>query len=82
MVAGSLLDIEILNDFKIKTITSTITKETKTTIKPKGLCAGIMGSSNLGAGPSVDYLDNNYLFSYSYDAINKHHSIGIKKKIF
>jgi len=81
-VAGELLDMEITNDFKIKTITNTITKETKTVIKPKGLYVGIMGNSNIGAGPSVDYLDNNYLFSYNYDAVNKNHSIGIKKKIF
>jgi len=83
-VLGDVLKMSVTNDFKIPTITNTITNtETKTIIqKPKGIYIGASINSLLDPGAKVSYLDNKYLFQYQYQPVTKIHSLGISKKLF
>ena len=83
-VLGDVLKMSVTNDFKIPTVTNTITNtETKTIIKKsKGLYVGANVNSLLKPSASVAYLDNKYLFQYQYNPIEKIHQIGVSKKLF
>jgi hypothetical protein len=83
-VLGDVLKMSVTNDFKIPTVTNTITNtETKTIIqKPKGIYIGASINSLLDPGAKVTYLDNKYLFQYQYQPVTKIHSLGISKKLF
>jgi hypothetical protein len=83
-VLGDVLKMSVTNDFKIPTVTNTITNtETKTIIqKPKGIYIGASINSLLDPGAKVAYLDNKYLFQYQYQPVTKVHSLGISKKLF
>jgi hypothetical protein len=83
-VLGDVLKMSVTNDFKIPTVTNTITNtETKTIIKKsKGLYVGASINSLLDPGAKVSYLDNKYLFQYQYQPVTKIHSLGISKKLF
>ena len=83
-VLGDVLKMSVTNDFKIPTVTNTITNtETKTIIqKPKGIYIGASINSLLDPGAKVSYLDNKYLFQYQYQPVTKVHSLGISKKLF
>jgi hypothetical protein len=83
-VLGDVLKMSVTNDFKIPTVTNTITNtETKTIIqKPKGIYIGANINSLLDPGAKVSYLDNKYLFQYQYQPVTKIHSLGISKKLF
>jgi hypothetical protein len=83
-VLGEVLKMSVVNDFKIPTVTNTITNtETRTIIqKPKGLYLGASINSLLDPGAKVSYLDNKYLFQYQYQPVTKVHSLGISKKLF
>jgi hypothetical protein len=65
-------------------INNTIT-ETKTetiVVKPKGIYLGAGVNSLLQPGAKVTYLDNKYLFQYSFQPLDRVHSIGVSKKLF
>jgi hypothetical protein len=83
-VLGDVLKMSVTNDFKIPTVTNTITNtETKTIIKKsKGLYLGASINSMLDPGAKVSYIDNKYLFQYQYQPVTKIHSLGISKKLF
>lgn len=83
-VLGEVLKMTVTNDFKIPTVTNTITNtETKTIIqKPKGIYVGAGINSLLDPAAKVAYLDNKYLFQYQYQPVTKIHSLGISKKLF
>ena len=83
-VLGDVLKMSVTNDFKIPTVTNTITNtETKTIIqKPKGIYIGASINSLLDPGAKVSYLDNKYLFQYQYQPVTRIHSLGISKKLF
>ena len=83
-VLGEVLKMTVTNDFKIPTVTNTITNtETKTIVqKPKGIYIGASINSLLDPGAKVSYLDNKYLFQYQYQPVTKIHSLGISKKLF
>jgi len=83
-VLGDVLKMNVTNDFKIPTVTNTITNtETKTIVqKPKGIYLGASINSLLDVGVKVAYLDNKYLFQYQYQPVTKIHSLGISKKLF
>ena len=83
-VLGEVLKMSVTNDFKIPTVTNTITNtETKTIIKKsKGIYIGASINSLLDPGAKVAYLDNKYLFQYQYQPVTKIHSLGISKKLF
>jgi hypothetical protein len=83
-VLGDVLKMSVTNDFKIPTVTNTITNtETRTIIqKPKGIYIGASINSLLDPGAKVSYLDNKYLFQYQYQPVTKIHSLGISKKLF
>lgn len=83
-VLGDVLKMSVTNDFKIPTVTNTITNtETKTIVeKPKGIYIGATINSLLDPGAKVSYLDNKYLFQYQYQPVTKVHSLGISKKLF
>jgi len=83
-VLGDVLKMSVTNDFKIPTITNTITNtETKTIIKKsKGLYLGASINSLLDPGVKVSYIDNKYIFQYQYQPVTKIHSLGISKKLF
>jgi hypothetical protein len=83
-VLGDVLKMSVTNDFKIPTVTNTITNtETRTIIqKPKGIYVGAGINSLLDPAAKVAYLDNKYLFQYQYQPVTKVHSLGISKKLF
>jgi hypothetical protein len=83
-VLGDVLKMSVTNDFKIPTVTNTITNtETRTIIqKPKGIYVGVGINSLLDPGAKVSYLDNKYLFQYQYQPVTRIHSLGISKKLF
>lgn len=83
-VLGEVLKMTATNDFKIPVVTNTITETKTETIikKPKGIYLGASINSLLDPGAKVSYLDNKYLFEYSYQPVTKVHSLGISKKLF
>jgi hypothetical protein len=83
-VLGEVLKMTATNDYKIPVVTNTITNtETKTIIqKPKGIYLGAGVNSLLKPSASVAYLDNNYLFQYQYQPLQKIHTLGVSKKLF
>jgi hypothetical protein len=83
-VLGDVLKMSVTNDFKIPTVTNTITNtETKTIIKKsKGLYLGASINSLLDPGASASYIDDKYIFQYQYQPVTKVHSLGISKKLF
>jgi hypothetical protein len=83
-VLGEVLKMTATNDYKIPVVTNTITNtETRTIIeKPKGIYLGAGVNSLLKPSASIAYLDNNYLFQYQYQPLEKVHQIGISKKLF
>ena len=83
-VLGEVLKMTATNDFKIPVVTNTITNtETKTIVqKPKGIYLGAGVNSLLDLLAKVSYLDNKYLFEYSYQPVTKIHTLGVSKKLF
>jgi len=83
-VLGEVLKMTATNDFKIPVVTNTITNtETKTIVqKAKGIYLGAGVNSLLDPLAKVSYLDNKYLFQYSYQPVTKIHTLGVSKKLF
>lgn len=83
-VLGEVLKMSVTNDFKMPTVTNTITNtETKTIVqKPKGFYLGVGVNSLLQPSASASYLDNKYLFQYQYQPLQRIHQIGVAKKLF
>jgi len=83
-VLGEVLKMTAINDYTIPVVTNTITNtETKTIIqKPKGIYLGAGINSMLQPSGKVAYLDNKYLFEYSFQPLTRVHSIGVSKKLF
>jgi len=83
-VLGEVLKMNVTNDFKIPTVTNTITNtETKTIIKKsKGIYLGANISSLLQPGATASYVDDKYIFQYQYQPMTKIHSLGVSKKLF
>jgi hypothetical protein len=83
-VLGEVLKMTAVNDYSIPVVTNTITNtETKTIIqKPKGIYVGAGINSLLEPSAKVSYLDNKYLFQYSFQPLDRVHSIGVSKKLF
>lgn len=83
-VLGEVLKMTATNDYKLPVVTNTITETKTETIikKSKGIFLGANVNSLLQPGAKVAYLDNKYLFEYSYQPLQKIHSIGVSKKLF
>jgi hypothetical protein len=83
-VLGEVLKMTATNDLKIPVVTNTITNtETKTIVqKAKGIYLGAGVNSLLDPLAKVSYLDNKYLFEYSYQPVTKIHTLGVSKKLF
>lgn len=83
-VLGEVLKMNVTNDFKIPTVTNTITNtETKTIIKKsKGVYLGASINSLLDPGATASYVDDKYIFQYQYQPVTKIHSLSISKKLF
>lgn len=83
-VLGEVLKMNVTNDFKIPTVTNTITNtETKTIIKKsKGLYLGANINSLVQPGATASYVDDKYMFQYQYQPLQKIHQIGVSKKLF
>lgn len=85
VVAGELLDMEISNDFKIPTVTNTITKTTQTVVKPSGLY-GTLGfrvgeQQQLSTLIGATYLKDKSMINYSFDLKLKSHQVGVGFKV-
>jgi len=83
-VLGEVLKMSVTNDFKIPTVTNTVTNTKTETIvqKPKGFYLGVGVNSLLQPSASASYLDNKYLFQYQYQPLQRIHQIGVAKKLF
>lgn len=82
-VLGEVIKIDLYNDFKLPTVTNTIERTITNTVtkKPRGLYIGAGVNSQLTPFGKVDYLDNQYIFSYQYSPIAGH-AIGVSRKLF
>lgn len=83
-VLGEVIKMDISNDFKIPTVTNTITRtETNTIVKkPRALYIGAGVNSLISPFAKVDYIDNQFIFSYQYYPIDRMHTVGIGKRLF
>ena len=83
-VLGEVLKMTATNDYKLPVVTNTITETKTETIikKSRGIFLGANVNSLLQPGAKVAYLDNKYLFEYSYQPLQKVHQIGVAKKLF
>jgi hypothetical protein len=83
-VLGEVTKMTAVSDYKLPTVTNTVT-ETKTetiVIKPKGIYLGVNINSLLQPGASASYVDNKYIFQYQYQPMQRIHQIGVSKKLF
>lgn len=82
-VLGTVLKMDITQDFQIPTITNTITRtETITKIeKPRGLYIGAGVNQQLTPFAQINYLDKQFIFSGSY-SLDRSISVGVAKKLF
>jgi hypothetical protein len=83
-VLGELRYVDISHDFKIPTVTNTITKEktVTNTVLSKGVYLGGGVNSIMQYNVSASYVDNKYIFQYQYQPQLNVHQIGLAKKIF
>jgi hypothetical protein len=83
-VLGEVLKMTAVNDYTLPVVTNTITETKTETIikKSKGIYLGAEVNSLLQPGAKVTYLDNKYLFQYSFQPLDRVHSIGVSKKLF
>ena len=83
-VLGEVLKMTAVNDYTLPVVTNTITETKTETIikKSKGIYLGAEVNSLLQPGAKVTYLDNKYLFQYSFQPLGRVHSIGVSKKLF
>jgi hypothetical protein len=86
LVAGSLLDMAITNDFSIPEITNTIYRDrkvTKTTTPRGSLWAGGMVSANrFELAPTVAYQKNGWQLNYKYELNREMHWAGVSFRVF
>jgi hypothetical protein len=83
-VLGELRYINITADFRLPTVTNTITKEKNTTIikKPSGIFLTAGMNSNLTPSIGGMYLRDKSLINYSYQPSIQVHSISVGWKVF
>ena len=83
-VLGEVLKTSLITDFRIPTVTNTITKEKTETITKEtmGIYAGAAINNLLQPSIIASYQDKRYIFSYQYQMNTQAHQIGVQKKIF
>lgn len=83
-VLGEVLSMGITTDFKIPTITNNIvtTKSTVKTKTPNSLYVGASINSVLKPSLKLDYLNDQFIFTYQYSVLEGSHQIGVSKKLF
>ncbi len=83
-VLGELRYVDVNHDFKIQTVTNTITKEktVTNTVLSRGLYLGGSINSLMQYSVSASYVDSRYLFQYQYQPQINVHQIGVAKKLF
>lgn len=83
-VLGEITKMTAVTDYKLPTVTNTVTETKTETIikKSKGLYLGASINSLLQPGASAYYVDNKYIFQYQYQPLQRIHQIGVSKKLF
>jgi hypothetical protein len=83
-VLGEVIKMTAVSDYKLPTVTNTITETKTETIikKSKGIYLGANVNSLLQPGASASYVDNKYIFQYQYQPLQRIHQIGVSKKLF
>ena len=83
-VLGEVTKMTAVTDYKLPTVTNTVTETKTETIikKSKGLYLGANVNSLLQPGASASYVDNKYIFQYQYQPMQRIHQIGVSKKLF
>ena len=83
-VLGEVTKMTAVTDYKLPTVTNTVTETKTETIikKSKGLYLGANINSLLQPGASASYVDNKYIFQYQYQPLSGVHQIGVSKKLF
>jgi hypothetical protein len=83
-VLGEVLQMTANSDFKIPSVTNTITKEKNTTIikKPKGIYGVIGSNTDLNISIGATYLNDKSLIGYEYQPQIKLHSVRVGWKLF
>lgn len=84
VVAGKMLDMAIIHDLRLPTITNTVTTEkvvTKTR-DLRGLYAGASASLDLDYKIGASYVDRDWQFNYDYQPKVNMHWVGVKRRLF
>lgn len=83
-VLGEVTKMTAVTDYKLPTVTNTVTETKTETIikKSKGIYIGANVNSLLQLGAGVSYVDNKYIFQYQYQPVTRIHSLGVSKKLF
>lgn len=83
-VLGEVTKMTAVSDYKLPTVTNTVTETKTETIikKSKGIYLGVNINSMLQPGASASYVDNKYIFQYQYQPMQRIHQIGVSKKLF
>ena len=83
-VLGEVTKMTAVTDYKLPTVTNTVTETKTETIikKSKGIYLGANVNSLLQPGASASYVDNKYIFQYQYQPMQRIHQIGVSKKLF
>ena len=83
-VLGEVLNISLKNDFRIPTVTNTITTEktvTNTVIR-NGLFVGGSINSDINIIPSIWYQKREWIYQYQYNIDLNTHSFGVGMRLF
>ena len=85
IVAGEVISIGIITDFKIPKVTNTIYKNrtiTRTIESGGSLYGGVTGSTGMELIPNLSYQNKGWHVEYGYGMTSEQHFIGVKRKIF
>jgi hypothetical protein len=83
-VLGEVLKMSLINDFRIPTVTNTITTEktVTNTIIRNGLYVGGSINQEINLIPSVWYQKGDWIYQYQYNIDLAHHSVGVGRRLF
>lgn len=83
-VLGQIIKVEAYTDFRMPTVTNTITREKTSTVvkQPSGLYATSGVNSNLSVSVGAVYLKNKSLIGYEYQPQVDTHSLKVGWKVF
>jgi hypothetical protein len=83
-VLGEVLKMSLINDFKIPTVTNTVTTEktVTNTIIRNGLFVGCSINQDINLIPSLWYQKGDWIYQYQYNVNLNSHAVGVGRRLF